>query len=317
MFQDIESKNCSPELLAKIADIVDSAVIISQKGNLGTYDHKIVYTNKAFCSLSGYSEREILGRSPDFLCDQRSDPEGILEFYKSCHFDHGFETEFQSYRRNGEGYKAKIQVSPISEEGSDIQHYIILFSEITCESAQEQQTTEPQPEAEISEIKEEEFDKGYNSILEEISAELKTINDDEPEVEDEDDEIDLDHFETDDDDLKEEYKLQEASPVNSPEIQAIYEEDNMDENQEFFSQLGEILDIEATESERKKEKTLEEEILSEGGEENIVELQTESQKTLQEEISQEEGPQESTEEIAAATGQIAELLRSIEKGKKR
>ncbi|PIR31627.1 MAG: hypothetical protein COV36_07725 [Alphaproteobacteria bacterium CG11_big_fil_rev_8_21_14_0_20_44_7] len=223
MFQGLGSKACSPELLATIADVVNAAVAITRSGNFGIFDHKLVYANRAFTELTGYEQNDIMGRSPEFLYDQRSSGEVINKFFQNCRRGENFSIEFDSFKKGGSEQKLALDVTPVIDEFQGTSHYIMVFKKVAAEAsapapqesqeAQEEvqpsiaeeattqqdntpQATAPTPlptlvdEAECeaedeTEIAEDEAKTlaEYDSILEEIEAELRNISDTKPQEE--------------------------------------------------------------------------------------------------------------------------------------
>src|SRR5262249_15633200 len=91
---------------------------------------KIIYANKAFGKLTGISQQELLGRSPDILCDQRKSGGVMMEFYNNCRDGGEFSLQFDSYRRNGDDFEMKISVTPMLDELGGNAHYILTCAEV-------------------------------------------------------------------------------------------------------------------------------------------------------------------------------------------
>ncbi len=138
MFTQGSNRICSPELLAKVVDVLDSAVLITRFGNLGQFDHKIVYANAAFTRLTGYSANDLIGRSPDVLCDPRTGAEKMLEFYSSCRRGENFSLAVDSFRKQGEGFTLNLSVSQVLDDMNGASFFIVNCRDNAQESAQPQ-----------------------------------------------------------------------------------------------------------------------------------------------------------------------------------
>lgn len=136
MLTESQNRICSPELLAQIAEVIDSAVLITRFGSLGKFDHRIIYANPAFARLTGFSQNEVVGRSPDVLCDMRSGSENILEFYNRCIQGGKFAVEMDSFKRQGDDLKLQVDVTPVIDETQGIHYYILTLKERQAAAAQ-------------------------------------------------------------------------------------------------------------------------------------------------------------------------------------
>jgi len=125
MLTDSENRICSPELLAQIAEVIDSAVLITRYGSLGKFDHRIIYANPAFARLTGFAPNEVVGRSPDVLCDMRTGAESIMEFYTRCTQGGKFSVPIDSFKRQGDDLKLTLDVTPVIDETQGIHYYIL------------------------------------------------------------------------------------------------------------------------------------------------------------------------------------------------
>lgn len=136
MLTDGGNRICSPELLAQIAEVIDSAILITRFGSLGQFDHRIIYSNPAFAKLTGYVSKEIIGRSPDVLCDPRTSGDKMLEFYSRCSQGGRFSVEMDSFRKLGGELKINLEVTPVIDETQGIHYYILMLKDKTEQKAE-------------------------------------------------------------------------------------------------------------------------------------------------------------------------------------
>ncbi len=130
MFNEGGNRICSPELLAQIAEVIDSAVVITKFGSLGQFDHRIIYANPAFTKLTGYKNNEIIGRSPDVLCDPRTSGDKIIEFYTRCAHGGKFAVEIDSFKKLGSEIKLRMEVTPVIDETQGVNYYILFLKDL-------------------------------------------------------------------------------------------------------------------------------------------------------------------------------------------
>ena len=144
MFQNLSKKNCSPELLAGIADIIDSPIFITKRGDYGIFDHRIIYVNRAFCELTGHDEQQLVGRSPDILCDMKQSEDLMAGFYSSSAAGSQFKTKLTSYNKDGGSFELELKVNPVKEEGG-VEHCLVLCEKVETQVVDNGQQTTDNP----------------------------------------------------------------------------------------------------------------------------------------------------------------------------
>ncbi len=157
-----QNQFCSSDLLAKIADVIDSAILITRLGNSGHYDQRIIYINQAFATLTGYGHDELLGRSIDIICDPRTGASKMLEFYNNCRNGQNFTLSIDSFKRQGSELKLKLEVRPIIDNVQGAYYYILMCKPDTAQTqsvmpesfqqyqSQVQAQTQAQPQAQYA-----------------------------------------------------------------------------------------------------------------------------------------------------------------------
>ena len=99
----------------------------------------ITAVNGAFTEITGYSESDVLGRSPDIFKSEKHDK----SFYKSIEkamSDKGYwRGEIWSTRKNGEIYPEWKTVSSVTGSDGRVTHHVAVFSDISDIKESEQQ----------------------------------------------------------------------------------------------------------------------------------------------------------------------------------
>jgi len=94
-------------------------------------DNPIIYCNKAFESISGYSQNEIIGHNCRFLQAQdKSQPErqiikDAVVNGKEC------KVEIRNYKKNGNLFWNELTISPVKDSEDNITHFIGVQNDIT------------------------------------------------------------------------------------------------------------------------------------------------------------------------------------------
>ena len=94
VFQDVDISLSVLQVLMK--DSYDSILITD-----ATKDTKIVYANKAFTTLTGYVQSEVIGKNPRILQGAATDKEVTARLVDALKRDGRFEGKAINYKKNG------------------------------------------------------------------------------------------------------------------------------------------------------------------------------------------------------------------------
>jgi PAS domain S-box-containing protein len=78
-----------------------------------TPDRKICYTNAAFTTMTGYYQREVLGKKPSLLQGKLTTQQSIENVKRQLVLQTPFEEDIINYRKDGEVYVCRVAISPI------------------------------------------------------------------------------------------------------------------------------------------------------------------------------------------------------------
>ena len=113
------------KLLASVFTSAREGIMISEP------DGTIIDVNKAFCRITGYGKKEVIGKNQTVLkgCTQPSIFNGVIkqQLLEKQHWS----GEVCKLRKNGEKYPEMLTVSAVLNDKGDIQHTVALFSDIT------------------------------------------------------------------------------------------------------------------------------------------------------------------------------------------
>ena len=100
-------------------------------------DNPLIFVNKAFCLLTGYTPEEVLGRNARFLQQKRRDHKtnGIQE---SVIFDaHTVQEEIISFKKDGTPFWNRNCIMPVFGENNELTHFISIQEDITQQKQNE------------------------------------------------------------------------------------------------------------------------------------------------------------------------------------
>jgi two-component system, OmpR family, sensor kinase len=98
-------------------------IIITDSG-LQRPGPRIVFANRAFCTSTGYSEKELFGKTPRILQGPRTNRRLMQELTERLKSGEPFQGETINYRKDGTPYLARWNISPICDDNGKITHYI-------------------------------------------------------------------------------------------------------------------------------------------------------------------------------------------------
>jgi len=132
----VEAQRHTESILRQSSIVFDNAV----EGVVITdINAKITAVNNAFTKITGYSEKDVLGKNPSILKSGRHD----REFYKtmwSSLLQHGeWRGEIWDRRKNGEVFPKWQTISAVRDNGGSVTHYVSVFSDISRIKESEEQ----------------------------------------------------------------------------------------------------------------------------------------------------------------------------------
>ena len=99
----------------------------------------VIFANRAFMQLSGYTEDELLGQDPHFMNGPDTDPEAI-RCYETAVAENREETlEIVQYRKDGTPFRAMLLASPVNDGQGRVTNYFLSYLDITRQHDAEEQ----------------------------------------------------------------------------------------------------------------------------------------------------------------------------------
>lgn len=94
-------------------------------------DNPIIYCNKAFETITGYSTDQIIGHNCRFLQAQDRSQEERQQLRESIKKGENCRVEIRNYRKNGNLFWNELFISPVKNEDGVITHFIGVQNDIT------------------------------------------------------------------------------------------------------------------------------------------------------------------------------------------
>ncbi|MES2470259.1 MAG: PAS domain S-box protein [Verrucomicrobiota bacterium] len=140
---DITGRRQAEEKLHQLSLAVEQSpvlvVITDLKG-------RIIYVNRKFSEVTGYSPEDCLGRNPRMLKSGESPPSLYQEMWESITHGKTWQGEFRNRRKNGEIYWERASISPLLDDAGKVTHYVGVKDDITEQRRLEKEAIEQRDE---------------------------------------------------------------------------------------------------------------------------------------------------------------------------
>ncbi|GHE44619.1 hypothetical protein GCM10017764_29800 [Sphingobacterium griseoflavum] len=104
-------------------------------------DNPIIYLNKAFEKMTGYSATEVIGRNCRFLQGKDRQQEGRSTLRAAMRLGREASVEIKNYTKDGRHFWNELHISPIRNKSGTITHFIGVQNDITARKDQEERVT--------------------------------------------------------------------------------------------------------------------------------------------------------------------------------
>jgi len=121
----VKKTGIETKLLFDIFQNAPSSIIIADKKG------KIISVNSAFEKITGYSQDEIIGKTPNILKSGKHLKFFYDDLWKTIACGKNWNGEIYNKKKNGEIYCEKVSISSIKNENNEIVYYIAIKHDIT------------------------------------------------------------------------------------------------------------------------------------------------------------------------------------------
>lgn len=108
---------------AALQAAANAIVITNREGS-------ILWVNRAFCDLTGYSEQEVCGKTPRLLKSSEYDHSFYQELWETILSGKVWHGEIRNRKKNGALYFEEMTITPLHSAG-DITHFVAIKQDIT------------------------------------------------------------------------------------------------------------------------------------------------------------------------------------------
>jgi PAS domain S-box-containing protein len=110
---------------------------ISQAVVITDASQKIISTNEAYATITGYSQLEVMGLNCRFLQGPQTDPLALEAIRLALENKVTFSGELLNYRKDGTAFWNDLTISPIRDDDGTVSHYIGVTRDVTARKTSE------------------------------------------------------------------------------------------------------------------------------------------------------------------------------------
>lgn len=96
-------------------------------------DNPLLFVNKGFELMTGYSAEEVIGRNCRFLQGDSREQEGLANIRRAIAERQGIQQELLNYRKDGSSFWNRLSITPIFDETGVLTHFIGIQEDITAQ----------------------------------------------------------------------------------------------------------------------------------------------------------------------------------------
>ena len=121
-------------------DIVENAkdiVIVTKAFPIEAPGPEIVYVNKAFTELTGYTYEEAIGRNPRILQSVKTDPAIKQQIREALENVQPVRATIQNFSKSGRAYWLDLSILPLQNTAGSVTHFAAIERDITAQKEYE------------------------------------------------------------------------------------------------------------------------------------------------------------------------------------
>ncbi len=128
-----------PQILSAILDECVNGVTLADPD---LEDSPIVYANKAFERLTGYSQEDIIGRNCRFLQGEDREQDARYKIREALDNHQNIEVTLRNYRKNGELFYNHLKITQLLDRKGRVIYYLGVQYDISYKIKAEQEIDE-------------------------------------------------------------------------------------------------------------------------------------------------------------------------------
>ncbi|GGZ71280.1 PAS domain-containing protein [Algibacter mikhailovii] len=97
---------------------------------LTSIDREILWVNKGFTKMTGYSTKFALGKQPSFLQGEKTTKASLDTIKTGLQQQSPFTNQIINYKKNGSLYNCELHIYPLKNKADTVTHFIAIEKEL-------------------------------------------------------------------------------------------------------------------------------------------------------------------------------------------
>ena len=127
-FQVEKDTGIIPQILTQILDGSVNGITLSDPDQ---EDNPIVYANKAFEKITGYTNEETIGRNCRFLHEQDKNQDDLQKIRDAIKNQESVEVTLKNFRKNGELFYNRLSITPLFDNEGNLIYFMGVQYDVT------------------------------------------------------------------------------------------------------------------------------------------------------------------------------------------
>lgn len=118
-----------PQVLSKILDSSINGITLADPDQ---DDMPLVYANKSFERMTGYTQEEVIGHNCRFLQGEDRNQEARFQLREAIAHCQPIEVTIRNYRKNGEMFYNNLALTPLFDSEGKLMYYLGVQYDVTA-----------------------------------------------------------------------------------------------------------------------------------------------------------------------------------------
>lgn len=124
----LEQREVELRLRDRAVNSIQSGIVITDATNA---DQPIIYVNRGFEQMTGYTAAEVVGKNCRFLQGERTDPAAVGQIREALRQRQDCTVTLQNYRRDGTSFWNELRLAMVEDEQGGVTHFVGVQHDVT------------------------------------------------------------------------------------------------------------------------------------------------------------------------------------------